>query len=94
MADDAAEIQGAAVKGYIVWTLETGARTLTSMQVNFDETRYPRLMGVMEWEFSMLAKVGKCKAKISVMTFKTEDTDRHQFLCLEQGYPERPIYIC
>ena len=80
MADDGAEIQGAAVKGYIVWTLETGARTLTSMQVNFDETRYPRLMGVTEWEFSMLAKVEKCKATISVMTFETEDTDRHPFL--------------
>jgi hypothetical protein len=45
MADDGAEIPGAAVKGYVVWTLETGAKTVTSTQVQFDETRYPQLMG-------------------------------------------------
>lgn len=80
MADDGAEIQGAAVKGYVVWTLETGARTVTSMQVNFDETRYPQLMGVTEWEFSMQAKVEKCKATVTMMTFETESTDRHPFV--------------
>ena len=80
MADDGAEILDIAVKGYIVWTLETGARILTSMQVNFDETRYPKLMGTTEWEFSNQAKVEKCKATINVMTFETENSDRHPFL--------------
>ncbi len=80
VADDGVEIHGAAVKGYVVWTLETGAKTLTSTQVTFDETRYPRLMGVTEWEFSLKAKVEKCKATINVMSFETEHIDRHPFV--------------
>ena len=80
IAEDGGEIQGAAIKGYIVWTLETGPRTLTSTQVRFDETRYPKLMGVTEWEFSMQAKVEKCKATITVMSFETEHVDRHPFV--------------
>lgn len=80
MADDGVEIPGAAVKGYLVWTLETGARTLTSMQVAFDETRYPRLMGTTEWEFSLQAQVQKCKATVTVMSFETEHIDRHPFV--------------
>ena len=80
MADDGAEIQGAAVKGYMVWTLETGAKTVTSNQVHFDETRYPRLMGVTEWEFALQTRVQKCKATITVMSFETETVDRHPFV--------------
>ena len=80
MADDGAEVIGAAVKGYVVWTLETGPRTVTSMQVTFDETRYPKLMGVTEWEFSTKANREKCKATVNMMTFETETVDRHPFV--------------
>ena len=80
MADDGAEILGIAIKGYVVWTLETGARTLTSVQVTFDETSYPQLMGVTEWEFSNIAKVEKCKATINAMSFETESEERHPFM--------------
>ena len=80
MADDGVEVHGGAVKGYVVWTLETGARVITSEQVSFDETRYPRLMGVTEWEFSLKTKVEKCKATITVMSFDTEHVDRHPFV--------------
>jgi len=77
MADDGAN--GVHIKGHMVWTLETGARLLTSSQVTFDETRYPRLMGVTEWEFSMQAKIRKCKATVTVMNFDTEEVDKHPF---------------
>ena len=80
IAKEGIEIQGAAVKGYLVWTLETGASVIASMQVKFDETRYPKLMGVTEWEFSLQAKVEKCKATITVMSFETEHIDHHQFV--------------
>ena len=93
IADDGVEIQGAAVKGYIVWTLETGARTLTSMQVNFDETRYPRLMGVTEWEFSLQTNIEKCKATITVMSFDTEHIDRHPFVFEEDELSYRDEQI-
>jgi hypothetical protein len=67
------------MKGYMVWSLETGNRLLTSSQVTFAETRYPRLMGVTEWEFSMRTKTKMCKATVSVMSFETESVDRHPF---------------
>ena len=79
VADDGNETLGIAIKGYIVWTLETGPRTITSMQVTFDETRYPKLMGITEYEFSSQAKIEKCKATITVMSFDTEHEDRHPF---------------
>lgn len=77
MADDGDN--GVHIKGHMVWTLETGARLLTSSQVTFDETRYPKLMGVTEWEFSMRTKIRKCKATVTVMNFDTEDIDKHPF---------------
>jgi hypothetical protein len=80
ISDDGAEVPGVAVKGFLVWTLETGARMVTSNQVSFNETRYLRLLGVTEWEFSLQAKVEKCKSTISVMTFDTEHIDRHPFV--------------
>ena len=72
VADDGNETLGIAIKGYIVWTLETGPQTITSMQVTFDETRYPKLMGITEYEFSSQTKIEKCKATITVMSFDTE----------------------
>ena len=80
MAEDGGEFMGGAVKGYMVWTLETGARMLTSTQVHFDETRYPKLMGTTEWEFSLQAQIQKCKATVTVMNFETEDVFRHPFV--------------
>jgi hypothetical protein len=80
IAEDGGDFAGGAVKGYMVWTLETGARMLTTNQVVFDETSYPRLMGVTEWEFSLQAKVKKCKATVTVMSFETEEVDKHPFL--------------
>ena len=80
MAEDGGEFKGGAVKGYMVWTLETGARMLTSTQVHFDETRYPKLMGTTEWEFSLQAQIKKCKATVTVMNFETEDVLRHPFV--------------
>jgi hypothetical protein len=77
MADDGDN--GVHIKGHMVWTLETGARLLTSSQVTFDETRYPKLMGVTEWEFSMRTKIRKCKATVTVMNFDTKDMDKHPF---------------
>ncbi len=82
IAEDGGEIQGGAIKGYVVWSLETGARIITSTQVSFDESRFPRIMGVTEWEFAMQTRIDKCKATISAMTFETEKKDRHPF-CFE-----------
>ncbi len=78
MADG--EFMGGAIKGYMVWTLETGAQMLTSTQVHFDKTRYPKLMGTTEWEFSLQAQIQKCKALVTVMNFETEDVFRHPFV--------------
>ena len=79
MAEDGGERQQAAIKGYVVWSLETGARIITSAQVSFDESRYPRLMGVTEWEFSLQTRVRKCEAMVSAMSFETEVVERHPF---------------
>ena len=84
MAEDGGEFEGAAVKGYMVWTLETGARMVVSPQVRFDETCYPQLMGVTEWEFSLRTQVEKCKATINSMTFETEPLYRHPILLDEE----------
>jgi hypothetical protein len=43
---------GASVKGYVVWTLETGPRLITSVDVQFDEQVYQRLLGPIKWELS------------------------------------------
>ena len=66
MAEDCTEILDAAVKGYMVWSLETGTHILTSSQVRFDETSYSQLLGTTEWEFSLKTRVEKCKAAVSV----------------------------
>ncbi len=80
MAEDGGEFMGGAAKGYMVWTLETGAQMLTSTQVHFDETRYLELMGTTEWEFSLQAQIQKCKATVMVMNFETEDVFGHPFV--------------
>jgi hypothetical protein len=87
MADDGDN--GVHIKGHMVWTLETGARLLTSSQVTFDETRYPKLMGVTEWVFSMRAQIAKCKATVAVMNFDTESVDRHPFAFEEDELKHR-----
>ena len=80
IAEDGGEIQGAAVKGYIIWTLETGPRIVTTTQVKFDESSYPQLMGITEWEFSMQTQARKCRATVTVMNFETEPSHRHPIL--------------
>jgi hypothetical protein len=35
-----------------VWTLETGPRLITSVDVQFDEQVYPRLLCPIQWELS------------------------------------------
>ena len=84
IAEDGGDTHGAAVKGYIVWALETGARVITSTQVRFDETRYPRLIGITEWEFSMQTRVQKCRATITDMSFETEELEKHPFMFDEE----------
>jgi hypothetical protein len=79
MAEDGGERQQAAIKGYVVWSLETGARIITRAQVSFDKSKYPRLMGVTEWEFSLQTRVRKCEATVSAMSFETEVVKRHPF---------------
>jgi hypothetical protein len=64
----------------VVWSLETGARIITSQQVTFDESRFPKVMGVTEWEFSMQTRIEKCRATISAINFDTEEIDKHPFL--------------
>jgi hypothetical protein len=51
IAEDGNERQEGSIKGYVVWSLETGARIITSQQVTFDESQFPKVMGVTEWEF-------------------------------------------
>ena len=93
MADDGGEFEGEAVKGYLIWTLETGARMVVSPQVRFDETTYPQLLGVTEWEFSMRTQTEKCKATINCMTFDTEMVHRHPILLDEEELKYREAQL-
>jgi hypothetical protein len=49
-AEDGGDLRGVAVKGDIVWTLEGGPRVIISDQTTAIETRFPQLLGPVEWE--------------------------------------------
>jgi len=80
IAEDGQEIIEASVKGYIVWSLETDARVITSSQVTFDETCFPQMLGVTEWEFSKQTGITKSAVTTSALNFDTERLARHPFV--------------
>lgn len=49
-AEDGGSSKGLAIKGDIVWTLETGPRVIISDQTTAIETRFPQMLGPVEWE--------------------------------------------
>jgi len=51
-AEDGGELNasGVAIKGNIIWTLEGGPRVIISDQTTIIETRFPQLLGPVEWE--------------------------------------------
>jgi hypothetical protein len=65
---------GASVKGYVVWTLETGPCLITSVDVQFDEQVYPRLLCPIEWELSE-ARGGKTTLKPSALHTDSQGLD-------------------
>jgi hypothetical protein len=49
-SEDGGDLRGIAVKGDIIWTLEGGPRVIISDQTTMIETRFPQLLGPVEWE--------------------------------------------
>jgi hypothetical protein len=57
---------GASIKGWAVWTLETADCVIVSHDVAFDEQVFPCLLGPMEWQLSE-ARGGKTTLKPSTL---------------------------
>ena len=78
-AEDGGDLKGIAVKGDIIWTLEGGPRVIISDQTTMIETRFPQLLGPIEWE----ATVGTGR-KVSADFEENNDT---------KGADGTPFYV-